>query len=47
MNEPWSGFREVVFDILIVRGYLEYIGYGRIFKFAPTLPLPPPESSFS
>lgn len=34
MGQPWSSFREVVFDILLrdAKGW-DYIGYGRISKF--------------
>lgn len=33
MNEPWSSFREVVFDIIAIRDDWSYIGYGRLAKF--------------
>ena len=33
MNEPWGGFKELTFDILIVRAGHHYIGFGRLRKF--------------
>ena len=33
MNEPWGGFKELTFDILIVREGYHYIGFGRLQRF--------------
>ena len=33
MNEPWSNFQEVVFDVLFIKDRLSYIGYGRLANF--------------
>ncbi len=30
MSQPWSSYREIVFDILLDRG--KYIGYGRFLE---------------
>ncbi|KAL9076605.1 MAG: hypothetical protein Q9161_000937 [Pseudevernia consocians] len=47
MNQPWSSFREVVFDIVEDRGSWYYIGYGRIAKHWPSPSPSPPEPSVS
>ena len=44
MNEPWSGFQEVVFDVMLNSGGWDYIGFGRLTRF---IPIPPPCESFS
>lgn len=44
MNQPWSSFREIVFDIVLAKQGWEYIGYGRFDKFIPP---PRPEPSLS
>ena len=33
MNQPWSDFQEVVFDIMLIEDGWSYIGYGRLAKF--------------
>ena len=33
MNEPWSRFQEVVFDVILVKDDWSYIGYGRLTRF--------------
>ena len=50
MNEPWSSFREIDFDIIVDRGAWYYVGYGGFGKYEPIpppSPPPPPEPSFS
>lgn len=46
MNEEWSSFREMVFDIIlfVFVDRWEYIGYGYLLKVRP---VPPPEPSSS
>ena len=40
MNAPWSGFREIVFDVMLFIGdEWSYIGYGQLSKFAAPPPL--------
>ena len=36
MNQPWSRFQEVVFDVMFIKDDWSYIGYGRIAKFKAT-----------
>ena len=33
MNEPWSHFQEVVFDVILIKDGWAYIGYGRLARF--------------
>lgn len=51
MSEPWSGFREIVFDVMIrsgeVSGGWVNIGYGRVSTFNPHPPAAKPSSSWS
>ncbi|KAF6225062.1 hypothetical protein HO133_010257 [Letharia lupina] len=47
MNEPWSSFREIVFDIVLASKGWDYIGYGRFAKYGPFPPPPPSPSSSS
>ena len=45
MNQPWSSFRTIVFDIVLDNGRWDYIGYGHFAKFGPDPPPFPPEPS--
>ena len=47
MNEPWGGFKELTFDVLIVRAGYNYIGYGRLKKNGAPAPPTPSEASIS
>ena len=47
MNEPWGGFKELTFDVLIVRAGYNYIGYGRLKKNGAPAPPTPSEAPFS
>ncbi|KAM0795862.1 hypothetical protein BDR22DRAFT_893704 [Usnea florida] len=47
MNEPWGGFMELTFDVLIIRAGYNYIGYGRLQKNGPPPPPTPSEAPFS
>ena len=33
MNEPWSHFQEIVFDVMFINDGWAYIGYGRLARF--------------
>lgn len=35
MNQPWSSFREIVFDIIFDREGSGYIGLGKLMKRGP------------
>ena len=47
MNEPWSSYREIGFDVMFDSGGWVYIGYGRVTKYDPDPPSPEPSSSLS
>ena len=47
MNEPWGGFMELTFDVLMIRAGYNYIGYGRLQKNGPPPPPTPSEATFS
>ena len=47
MNEPWSRFQEVVFDVMLINDDWSYIGYGRLatFKAVPSRVFPSIQST--
>lgn len=47
MNQPWSSFRETLFDIVLDGDRWNYIGFGRFASYIPVPPPPPPEPSSS
>ena len=47
MNESWGGFKELTFDILIIRTGYHYIGYGRLQKVGPPAPPTPSKAPSS
>ena len=47
MNEPWGGFMELTFDVLMIRAGYNYIGYGRLQRNVVPPPPTPTKAPFS